>query len=240
MLKEFNNLYKFIKFGKNTKGRDFCVGDIHGNFTALEKLLLMVNFDKTKDRLFSVGDLVDRGLESLRAIEFINYDWFYAIAGNHERIIVNIKLKSYEEAYPKNKVNKEGNQWYFNLTDEDKMKYVKTFEDLPIAIQVGNVGLVHASPLGSWRATVNAIKKNREKKVKEIFWSRKLAKRVAAKKKIPTISGIKHVVVGHTIFKEPIYTSNMFFLDTGFYNTGGSMCLLNLDTLKIEARIYNK
>lgn len=231
--------YKFVKYSKNTIGRDFCVGDIHGNFSILEKLLELVKFDKTKDRLFSVGDLVDRGLESLRAIEFINYDWFYPISGNHEQIIINIGLKKYEEAYPKNKINKEGNQWFFELNDKDKIDIIEKFKTLPIAIQVGKVGLVHASPLGSWRATINSIKKNREKKVKELFWSRKLAKKASNNKKITPVSGIEHVIVGHTIFKDPLYTANMYFLDTGFYNVGGSMCLLNLDNLKIEARIYN-
>ncbi len=51
--------FKF--FGKNSSGRDFVVGDIHGSFGALEQLLQRLNFDPDCDRVFAVGDLIDRG-----------------------------------------------------------------------------------------------------------------------------------------------------------------------------------
>jgi len=47
-------------FGENREGRDFVVGDIHGMFGHLRMLLKQVSFDAEVDRLFSVGDLVDR------------------------------------------------------------------------------------------------------------------------------------------------------------------------------------
>ncbi|WP_156411270.1 hypothetical protein [Alishewanella sp. WH16-1] len=48
-------------FAKNTKGRDFFVGDVHGRNDLLSKCLTCVNFNKSTDRIFSVGDLSDRG-----------------------------------------------------------------------------------------------------------------------------------------------------------------------------------
>lgn len=41
---------------RNIHGRDFVVGDIHGHFTRLEAALQQVDFDRSVDRLFSVGD----------------------------------------------------------------------------------------------------------------------------------------------------------------------------------------
>ena len=52
------------RFAQNTVGRDFAVGDIHGCFTELQRGLDAIGFDPSTDRLFSVGDLVDRGPES--------------------------------------------------------------------------------------------------------------------------------------------------------------------------------
>ena len=52
------------RFAQNTVGRDFAVGDIHGCFTELQRGLEAIGFDPSTDRLFSVGDLVDRGPES--------------------------------------------------------------------------------------------------------------------------------------------------------------------------------
>lgn len=85
---------KYIKYEKNLIGKDYVVGDIHGSFSALEKLLFKIGFDKKKDRLFSVGDLVDRGNESYKSLEYLSYPWFYAISGNHEQIIIKVGLKN--------------------------------------------------------------------------------------------------------------------------------------------------
>ena len=49
------------RFPKNESGRDFVIGDLHGMTEFLFKLLDYVCFDPAKDRLFSVGDLIDRG-----------------------------------------------------------------------------------------------------------------------------------------------------------------------------------
>ena len=56
------NIAPLVKhFPLNDLGRDFIIGDLHGHWSVLERLLEEVSFDKAKDRLFSVGDLVDRG-----------------------------------------------------------------------------------------------------------------------------------------------------------------------------------
>lgn len=75
-------------FEANTEGRDFVIGDLHGAYTVLENLLKNLNFDKTKDRLFSVGDLVDRGPKSLKCLELLYEPWFHAVLANHEQMMV--------------------------------------------------------------------------------------------------------------------------------------------------------
>ena len=53
----------------NTKGgRDLVAGDLHGYFDTLEEALKTLRFDPAHDRLFGVGDLVDRGPRSLRPL----------------------------------------------------------------------------------------------------------------------------------------------------------------------------
>ena len=63
----------------NTKGTDYVVGDIHGHFTLLQNTLKELGFSEEKDRLFSVGDLVDRGEESHLALEWLDKPWFYPV-----------------------------------------------------------------------------------------------------------------------------------------------------------------
>ena len=68
----------------NTKGNDYVVGDIHGHAKKLLKQLDGIGFDATVDRLICVGDLIDRGPESIEALALLNEPWFFSVLGNHE------------------------------------------------------------------------------------------------------------------------------------------------------------
>ena len=76
------------RFSANTEGRDFVIGDVHGAFTTLQHLLENLKFDKTKDRLFSVGDLIDRGPQSLETAELLHEPWFHSVLANHEQMML--------------------------------------------------------------------------------------------------------------------------------------------------------
>lgn len=73
------------RFDINTQGRDFVVGDLHGCRDLLEEKLYEINFDPSVDRMFSVGDLVDRGPDSPGCFALLEKPWFHAIRGNHEQ-----------------------------------------------------------------------------------------------------------------------------------------------------------
>jgi serine/threonine protein phosphatase 1 len=77
------------KFGPNLLGRDFVCGDIHGSFSLVQKFLIEVGFDKTKDRLFCCGDLVDRGPENEKCLELLYEPWFFMTKGNHEQMMLD-------------------------------------------------------------------------------------------------------------------------------------------------------
>ena len=66
-------------YAANLAGRDFVVGDVHGCFTKLQAKLDELAFAPEVDRLFSVGDLVDRGQESELAYEWLSKPWFIRI-----------------------------------------------------------------------------------------------------------------------------------------------------------------
>ena len=71
-------------------GRDLVVGDVHGHFATLESALDALGFDDDADRLFSVGDLIDRGPESAQAVEWLESGRITAaVRGNHEQMMAD-------------------------------------------------------------------------------------------------------------------------------------------------------
>jgi len=73
----------------NAPGTDYICSDIHGHFSLLTQQLAQIKFNEKTDRLFSLGDLIDRGDESGQALEWLAKPWFFAIQGNHERMLIN-------------------------------------------------------------------------------------------------------------------------------------------------------
>ena len=49
---------------RNPSGRDWVCGDLHGRFDVLLEALNDVSFNPDEDRLFLLGDLIDRGPQS--------------------------------------------------------------------------------------------------------------------------------------------------------------------------------
>lgn len=76
----------------NLVGRDFVIGDLHGMYQLFEKLLKHLSFDGSVDRMFSVGDLVDRGPDSMRCLELLYEPWFHAVTSNHEQMMIQSVL----------------------------------------------------------------------------------------------------------------------------------------------------
>ncbi len=64
----------------------YVIGDVHGCYQSLQKLLKKINFDPNNDLLWFVGDIINRGPESLKTLEFVISlgDSAKMILGNHE------------------------------------------------------------------------------------------------------------------------------------------------------------
>jgi serine/threonine protein phosphatase 1 len=85
------------KLAGNSIGKDYVIGDLHGCYSLLCDLLARIQFNPEFDRLFSVGDLIDRGPESLRCLALLNESWFYPVLGNHEKMLLDF-FKPYMES----------------------------------------------------------------------------------------------------------------------------------------------
>ena len=113
--------FPFKYFSENPHGKDYVVGDLHGMFSLLESQLEKLKFNPETDRVFSVGDLVDRGPESFRVLEFLDKPWFFSIKGNHEMMLLEAKHK--KTTY-RSWINNNGGEWW-----QDKLElYMQIFQ----------------------------------------------------------------------------------------------------------------
>ena len=65
---------------------DYAIGDVQGCFKSLTALLNKINFSIDRDRLYFLGDVVNRGSNSLETLRFIesNQDNMDMVLGNHD------------------------------------------------------------------------------------------------------------------------------------------------------------
>jgi serine/threonine protein phosphatase 1 len=77
--------------------RTIAVGDIHGCYLELQQLLAKVQLT-SEDRLVAVGDIVDRGADSVRVYDFLRQrPNTIVIMGNHEHKHLHQKLSYSQE-----------------------------------------------------------------------------------------------------------------------------------------------
>jgi serine/threonine protein phosphatase 1 len=202
------------KFSQNQGGCDFVVGDIHGCYDLLMAELNAVAFDRELDRLFSVGDRVDRGPDSLRCLNLVFEPWFHAVRGNHELMMLA-------------GLNDEpgmSDLWLMNggscVYDDNRALLPGLAEAalarMPYAIEVEvghqRIGIVHVEVTNNNWALFEAGLFNEQTTI----WGRsKFSQHNPAR-----IRGIDAVISGHSIVREPVVLGNQHYIDTGAFHSG--------------------
>lgn len=157
------------------------IGDIHGEFLALKKLLAILGYNREGvhpegRRLVFIGDLVDRGPDSISVVDLVQNlmrnNVAQCVAGNHElNILKSQRGKIIEEM-------RHGNHWYFGkeealdkstpdyvhpqklATPEDREHIHEFFLRLPLVLQDANYLMVHAA----WNPKTHGLLKDYDEK----------------------------------------------------------------------------
>ena len=204
-----------LRFECNRRGRDFVVGDIHGMFPHLRVLLTETGFDEDRDRLFSVGDLIDRGPESPRALEWVAQPWFHACRGNHEQFAIDSLDPEQLDLW----VNHNGGEWWLDLAPLRQERYRRAFARRPFALEIetrtGVVGVIHADvpPFVAWDEFMERLRSGSDDAAFYALWSRD---RVSDfRSGMPVSGGVDRVYCGHTPVRHTVRSDNVYYIDTG-------------------------
>lgn len=199
-------------FNKNIQGRDFVVGDIHGCFSLFEEKLKEINFNPEIDRMFSVGDLIDRGSECFRVGEFLEAPWFFPVLGNHEQMALDfIETGASIYLHPQN-----GGNWVLDHDGGiDLLKsWIPKFKQLPLVIEVetnnGLIGIIHAEcPVNNWFELSIAL--NNFYVRRNCIWSRELIR----SNNSLVVKNVHKIFHGHTPTTKIVELGNRVYIDTG-------------------------
>lgn len=216
------------KFELNRQGRDFVVGDIHGCFHVLTAALGKLRFDVNTDRLFSAGDLVNRGPYSEQVVQWLDLPWFHPVRGNHEEIAHN-SMRGIPD------YGLKCGDWISKLSKEDMYKLYEKLDRLPFAMEVAvsnteRVGILHGDILHvDWDMFLQDLVSDGpdSKLAEKTVWGRSRYKH--PNKLCLPVNGVRGVYVGHTVVDEPVMIGNVVYIDTGCVY-GGHLTIVNIQT----------
>ena len=204
--------------------RDFIVPDVHGCYQQLITALVHLDFNFSRDRVWFLGDMVDRGPEVMDLIKlymsqdnFFRNDNFHMVLGNHEAMLIEGITSSCG-----------GGKWVKEVTEEQKPlleDFINELQTTPFTIHLDSQGqshfLAHAEVPMPWHGynvdwhTVYHY--NYSTRVTwsyecDVIWGRTM---IHDKDFVFPLTD--YVFHGHTILEHPIQLGNRVYLDTGFY-----------------------
>jgi serine/threonine protein phosphatase 1 len=197
--------------------RTIVVGDIHGCYAELIHLLAKVEITE-EDCLISLGDIVDRGVDSVKVYDFLkNRPNTIVLMGNHERKHLRQTL-SYSQEIVK---------LQFSVRYPEFLEWIS---HLPYYHETEEAILVHAAvedgiPIEKQREEVlcgcTAGEKHLEKCYQSTYWSQ-------------LYTGVKPVIFGHRVVGDNpmIIAQKVYGIDTGACH-GGKLTALILPSFEI-------
>ncbi len=178
-------------------------------------------FDKNIDRLFSVGDLIDRGPDSLKCLRLIDEPWFYPVVGNHEDMMCRYFYS--DEAYS---WRMNGGDWIDTEDQEEVRSYAdKIIANVPISRVVCTtgghlIGISHAQP---YCDTFIATGDEGRGACNTMLWGRTLIK----EERGIEMTDVVKTFHGHTPVEEVVGFGDQIYIDTGAV-FGGDLAFINI------------
>jgi bis(5'-nucleosyl)-tetraphosphatase (symmetrical) len=122
----------------------YAIGDVQGCFEALQRLLGRVGFAPERDRLWLVGDLVNRGPQSVEVLRFVRGlgDRAVTVLGNHDLHLIT-QHEGFERA-------RRDDTFTDVLAAPDARALIDWLRCRPLFHVEGAYAMVHAGLLPQW------------------------------------------------------------------------------------------
>lgn len=129
----------------------FAIGDLQGCYKEFRRLLDLIHFDRANDRLWLVGDIVNRGPDSLAILRFVKGldDAIIMVLGNHDLHLLMVAegcVKLHRDDTLQDILNAPDRDELFHWLRHQRLLHVE-----------GNYVMVHAGLLPSWSVAQAAL-----------------------------------------------------------------------------------
>jgi serine/threonine protein phosphatase 1 len=136
-----------LNFFQKSNGlpRHIAIGDVHGHYEGMRKLVDMCKLTP-EDRLYFLGDLIDRGPDSAKVVKWVRENNHPCLMGNHEIMLLHsfnqgqideIAVRHWLQAGGKETLESYGKDGVPQID-------INWLSGLPSYIDLGGVWLVHA------------------------------------------------------------------------------------------------
>lgn len=223
----------------------YAIGDVHGRSDLLARLIDFigkhVHETGRNPQIFFLGDIVDRGHDSLGAMEIVRktidrWPGSRLFLGNHEKMFIEMLENPNDESLRQKFVRNGGGPTLVSYIGYDGPYSPEEVADISVRFQdhiilirnssrieiVGKYAFVHAGI--DPRIAIS------EQDEKDLIWIRE--------RFLDHIGPLSHIVVhGHTMLEPtlPVVTENRISLDTGAYHSGVlSMAVIAPETGAVE------
>ena len=131
----------------------YCISDIHGCYHEFMELLRKIAFS-ADDTLYILGDVIDRGNDSLKCLKYVmEATNIHMLMGNHEQMMINALTNDFntDSSYMENWLRNGGTEVlpeFSKLPEREQIAILEYISRLPYLSQVKvgeqNYVLVHA------------------------------------------------------------------------------------------------
>lgn len=139
----------------------YVIGDVQGCFITLQRLLERIDFNRSRDRLWFVGDIVNRGPSSLDVLRFVRGlgDRAVVVLGNHDLHLIARSRGRRER--------KRRDTFDDVLGAPDRDELIAWLSGLPLLYRESAHILVHAGLLPRWSLEeAEALARKAEKRLR--------------------------------------------------------------------------
>ena len=125
----------------------YAIGDVQGCLVSLRRLIDLLRFDPGSDRIWFVGDLVNRGPDSLGVLRLLKHlgPSVRVVLGNHDLFLLAV-AEGFAQLRPKDTIHDV-------LTAPDRNELLAWLRRQPLHHCEGKYLMIHAGLLPQWTVT---------------------------------------------------------------------------------------